>query len=156
MSDESVIGEKFKNAFPGQGADRSKDFIDVIQEMNSGSREAPEEIPPLFPQPERIKDRPSGEEAPEPDRDLIKPRQLTAKYDRFDLGKPDDITRLEGVNNRILKDGWLLAREEWVHTKNGGTFVILKYLETAPKKKPEPSPDKPTTNPDGSKSAPVT
>lgn len=154
-NEQSEIDKKFKQAFPGQGSDKSSDFVDVIQEANYGSRELPEEIPELFPVPDRIQDRPIGEAAPEPDRNLIKPRQLKAKYDRFDMCDPDDIRRLEKINNSILQDGWLLAREEWVHTKDGGTFVIVKYLESKKvKKKKDPS--EPTTNSDGSKSAPVT
>ncbi len=160
MSGENAIDEKYKNAFPGAAGDKSKDFVDAISEMNFGARDSPEEIPPLFPQPDRIQDRPIGEEAPDPDRNMLKPKDLTAKYARFDMAEPDDIRRLEQINNRILKEGWIMAREEWVHTKDGSTFVLVKYLESHHKKaKPDDASDataEATTNPDGSKSAPVT
>lgn len=77
--------------------------------------------------------------------------QLKAKYDRFDMCDPDDIKRLEKVNNSILQDGWLLAREEWVRTKDGGTFVIVKYMESKKVKKKKDT-SEPTNNSDGSKS----
>jgi hypothetical protein len=154
MTERGAIDKKFKDAFPA-GGDRSKDFVEVIQTTNSGSRDFPEEIPPIFPQPERIKDRPIGEPAPDPNRDLLQKKDLTAKYARFNMGDPDDVRRLEDINNKVLKEGWMLAREEWVHTKDGKTFVLLKYLESKPKKTKQPT-TKTTTNADGSKSAPVT
>lgn len=145
----------FKSAFGSPGADHRNDFIDAIQEaMDADARSRPEELPPLFPTPARIQDRDPDLPTDEPETtSQLDSSQLEAKYQRFDLSDPLDVERLEGVNNKVLKEGWLLAREEWVHTKNGGSYVILKYLINHKPKQTKKR--EPPTRIDGSRSAPL-
>lgn len=130
------VDSVFKEAFGSDGGDRKGDFVNALGRL-MGDREHPEQIPPLFPVPERIVDR--EEEDPlargAEEQQNVDPNKLEAKYERFDLSDSTDVARLERVNNSVMREGWLLAREEWVHTKDGSTFVILKYLiNNTPKK----------------------
>jgi len=148
----------FREAFGSPSADRRNDFVDAIgAAINATDRAQPEEIPPLFPTPDRIQDR--GPTLPtDPTEDAssgVDPQQLEAKYQRFDLADPLDVEQLENINNRILKEGWLHAREEWVHTKSGSTYVILKYLINHKKKRVAQEKREPSDNADGSQSSPV-
>jgi len=150
----------FKDAFGSASSDHKRDFVDAIGRAVEGDRERPEQLPPLFPVPDRIRDR--DEEDPltrdVDDRPTVDPNKLEAKYERFDLSDAEDVARLEKVNNNAMREGWLLAREEWVHTKDGSTFVILKYLINNTPKKTKLKPaqvknEEPPDRTDGSSSA---
>lgn len=151
----------FKDAFGSTSSDHKRDFVDAIGRAIEGDRERPEQLPPLFPVPDRIRDR-DDEEDPfarsADDQPSVDPNKLEAKYERFDLSDVTDVARLEKVNNSVLREGWLLAREEWVHTKDGSTFVILKYLVNNTPKKTKLKPaqvknEEPPARTDGSSSA---
>lgn len=153
------VDSVFKEAFGSASGDRKSDFVNALGHL-MGDRENPEQIPPLFPVPERIVDH--TEEDPltrgAEKQQGVDPNKFEAKYERFDLSDPTDIARLEKVNNNVMREGWLLAREEWVHTKDGSTFVILKYLiNNTPKKtklKPAQAKNKePSNQIDGSSAA---
>jgi len=147
----------FKDAFGSGKTDHRNDFVDAIQEaMNFDSRNHPEELPPLFPTPSRIQDRdPTLPTDAQETQSQFDSSLLEAKYQRFDLSDPLDVKCLEEVNNKVLKQGWLLAREEWVHTKNGGSYVILKYLVNHKQKDKDNTKREPLVGPSGSQSEPV-
>jgi len=117
---------------------KANDFANSINNMKGEPEKVFEELPPLYPTPDRIEDRPLGEER-EPDiASLISapdPEDFEARIERLNLADPVDVKRLEQINNHVLKDKWVLSREEWVHTKDGDTFAVVKYLEYKPKKK---------------------
>jgi hypothetical protein len=54
--------------------------------------------------------------------------KLRAKYGVFNLSKEEECQALENMVNNCLQKGWLLAREEWRSTPEGGTIVSMKCL----------------------------
>jgi len=119
--------------------DPTTDFERALQESNV--EEAPPEsvgLPAIFPgSREKVEER-EHEEVSKPEEEKVPHKKdYRAKYRRFDLSDPDDVAELEKVNNHIMNDGWLPGREEWIHTRDGGTYVVLKWLECdkVPKKR---------------------
>ena len=56
-------------------------------------------------------------------------------YGQFHVGNPDDVIKLEEVNNHCLQDGWILAREDWGRAPDGNMIIVIKCLiPLAPKK----------------------
>lgn len=129
--------------------DPTTDFTRALESANA-SDEPPEVVglPGIFPgTKEEIEERvheevPPPEEKGPPSLVETSAKDFVARYKRFDLADPADVTELETVNNHIMQDGWLPGREEWIHTRDGGTYVILKWLErTKPLKKREAEKD---------------
>ena len=143
------------DAFPLQtgkprAADPTSDFARALEAANT--TEAPEVVglPAIFPGSlDKIQDKEEPEaheheEVPLPKEQgmpsMVKAgaKDFIAKYRRFNLDDPLDVQELEKINNHIMQDGWLPGREEWIHTRDGGTYVVLKWLErTTPLKKPK-------------------
>jgi len=124
-------------------SDPTHGFMRALDSANREGGPGGSELPNIFPRSvesveekvvETIDGIPKKEDVPS----LAMSNNFTAKYARFNMDDPLDVSKLEAINNHIMKDGWLPAREEWVHTKDGGTFVILKYLERVKSEKENP------------------
>ena len=132
-------------------ADPTTDFTRALQAANNPDGAAPETVglPAIFPNSqEEIEDKVLEEVPPPKDKSgppsLVETsaKDFKARYKRFDLSDQQDVDELEKINNHIMQDGWLPGREEWIHTRDGGTYVVLKWLErTKPLKKKEPEKD---------------
>lgn len=121
----------FNDSFPQPDADKAGDFVDAIGALNK--KENFDELPPIFPTQASLEDSSGKDDVPAL---KLNKKHLKAKYARFNLENEEDIERLENINNRVFTDGWVMGREEWVHTKSGSTYVIVKYIENhSPKKK---------------------
>ena len=119
------LGQKSGRAT--DASNKAADFVDALANM-SALDNYKEEIPPIFPLFKNdVKDREAPVDPLAPKEKELS-RDFTAKYARFDLSTDSDRMELESVMGHVMKDGWMLAREEWVHAKDGNTFVILKYL----------------------------
>ena len=135
-------------------ADPTTDFTRALNAANNPDGVAPESVglPAIFPgSQEEIEDKEERvlEEVPAP-KDKSGPPSLVetgakdfkARYKRFDLSDDNDVDELEKINNHIMQDGWLPGREEWIHTRDGGTYVVLKWLERiTPLKNKQPEKD---------------
>jgi len=144
---------------PGKNADPTSDFARALEEANNAEGTAPDSVglPAIFPgSREEIEDKPDLEELGEkvleevglpkekgmPSMIQSGAKDFVARYKRFDIGDPVDVAELEKINNHIMQDGWLPGREEWIHTRDGGTYVVLKWLErTTPLKKKDEGED---------------
>lgn len=115
---------------------RATDFANALNQETERGQE-PRGIPPLHPKErEKWVDLSQEEGAPPgmPDHNLFQlpKRKLRACYRRFDLSEEAHIEELEEIQALCLAgNGYVLAREEWVTTKEGDTFAIVKYLEPA-------------------------
>ncbi len=116
-----------KQQFSSAAGDKGGDFVDAIGEAAKKER-VYEEIPPLFPTQAMPADKPIDHMGKEDAQTLIIPTNYDARYQRFDMADDQHREELEEINNHILRDGWLMAREEWNHTKEGSTYSIIKYL----------------------------
>jgi hypothetical protein len=121
------LGAKTKRP-PGDSGNKANDFTNALAQMGIGSGQFKEEIPPLFPAYKQ--DGRDLETVPDPLAPQAKAKRpdYEAHYKRFDLSADSDRLDLEEIMGHVMKDGWLMAREEWVHAKDGNTYVILKYL----------------------------
>jgi len=126
------------------------DFMRALQAANNAEGEAPESVglPAIFPSTrEEIEDRVLEEVPPLKEKGIpsmveTSAKDFKARYKRFDIADPVDVDELEKINNHIMQDGWLPGREEWIHTRDGGTYVVLKWLErVTPLKKADPEKD---------------
>lgn len=104
------------------------DFEKALAQLNAME---PRDLPPLHPD-QLLAEAGRGGQMPA----AKLAGQFEAKYKKFCLDNEENVKELEEINNHILNDGWLPAREEWLHTKSGTSFVVLKYL--VPKEKPKP------------------
>ena len=131
--------------------DPTTDFTRALESANA-TDEAPEDVglPAIFPgTKEEIEDKervheevPAPKEKGPPSLVETSAKDFVARYKRFDLADSSDVDELEKINNHIMQDGWLPGREEWIHTRDGGTYVVLKWLERIkPLKKSEPEKD---------------
>jgi hypothetical protein len=116
---------------PDGGNNTKDDFVDAIAEANK--RDGVDS--PLFPGPEELLD-PTKPEEQEKLLQMAKSMEFTAHYARFDLTHEDDVIRLEDIQTKIVMGQAIMGREEWVHSKEGGTVVVLKWL-VAIKKEPK-------------------
>jgi hypothetical protein len=144
-----VTEKKAANAIPlkpgkPKSSDPTTDFNRALEAANNPEGAAPETagFPALFPTKREDVEERVHEEVPPPGEKGIPSLVETqadnykARYRRFDLADDKDVADLEEINNHIMKDGWLPGREEWLHTRDGGTYVVLKWLErTKPLKK---------------------
>lgn len=116
-----------KQAFGSSAADKGSDFVDAISQAAKADR-VYEEIPPTFPTASMPADKPIDHIEQERANNALNPENFEAHYGRFDMADMEEVEQLEEINNHVLRDGWVMAREEWVHTKEGSSFVIVKYL----------------------------
>lgn len=101
------------------------DFADAIQEKERiGGRDNLG----LFPTPEQMID-PTTLPADTDSAHAGPKIKYSAHYGRFNIDRDSERLEIERVQNHILNDGWLLAREEWVTTDEGDTIVTLKWLQ---------------------------
>lgn len=116
-------------------ADPTLDFAHALKKANAEM--APEEVglPGIFPESREHEEIPAPEKEKSPPSAEMDTKDYHAKYRRFDLADPADITKLEKINDHIMHDGWLPGREEWIHTRDGGTYVVLKWLECTKSKR---------------------
>jgi len=112
------------------GGGFEKDFADL---MKSSSYSQPtRDVPPLHPGTVTI----SEEEAREStgakhDRNLFpntKAKKLRCQVGLFDLGDKIEREEYQTIINNCLQKGWLLARDEWQRTPEGGAFAAVKVL----------------------------
>lgn len=101
------------------------DFAAALDQLNSIE---PRDLPPLHPD-QLLKEAGRGGQMPS----AKLAGQFEAKYKKLCVDDEEQVKELEEINNHILNDGWLPAREEWVHAKSGVSYVVLKYL--VPKEK---------------------
>ena len=128
-SSKDLFNATFKPAF---GLDKKSDFVNSIAQALGDDRANPEQLPSLFPVPDQLED---NEEGTDPlasrVRDTVPGLQaeyLETKYAQFDIADPLDVEKLEEINNNVMRKQWILAKEDWNHTKDGGTFIVVKYL----------------------------
>lgn len=114
----------------------ASDFADALNQQTEQGQSS-RGLPALHPK-EREKwvdlSKEEGAPAGMPDHNLFQlpKRKLRACYRRFNLADPDHIQELEEIQALCLTgNGYMLAREEWINTKDGDTFAIIKYLEPA-------------------------
>lgn len=129
-SSKDLFDATFKPAF---GLDNKKnDFVNSIAQALGNERANPEQLPSLFPVPDQLED--NDEET-----DPLAPRArdnapglqaeyLETKYAQFDISDPLDVEKLEEINNNVMRKQWILAKEVWNPTKEGGTIIVVKYL----------------------------
>ena len=120
------------------------DFEKALAQLNA---QPPRELPPSHPD-QLLKNAGRGGQMPA----AKLAGHYESRYKKFSMGDEKQVAELEDINNHILNDGWLPGREEWIHTKEGATYIILKYLvpkdlpkkppKDEPKKKPAPKPKK--------------
>lgn len=126
----------------------ANDFIDAIEDSQKPGP-AVRDLPPLHPNDWADLGVPAKEDivdisalegdthGDEKIRSVLKlPPRGDVKFGRFNIS--DDVQRLEleTIENNCLKVGWVLVREEWTHTKDGETFVIVKYMVSPEQPKP--------------------
>lgn len=137
-----------------KGTDPTTDFARALQAANNAEGAAPEAVglPAIFPGTREEVEDCIREEVPPPKRkstpSLVETsaKDFRARYQRFDIADPDDVAELEKINNHIMQDGWLPGREEWIHTRDGGTYVVLKWLERVTPLKKKATPEKDETD----------
>lgn len=118
------------------GDNLREDLRDIAAELMRSERVT---IPTAYPTEEEKEQRPgqAGQpaESPQP-ADAV--AGFTVRYRRYDLSSADDRTELELVMSHVLAprpaDRWIVAREEWLNDKEGGAYVVLKYLVPPPPK----------------------
>jgi hypothetical protein len=128
------------------------DFFDAIGTANDP--ENLREIPALHPAARsafppgkwrNVAKEEEGRTAPGAENQLFEqPKgKFKARFGRFDLNDDTQRAELEEIENSCLTPGknWILAREEWYNTKDGDTYVVVKYLEFIPEKKTKKPPE---------------
>ncbi len=134
MPEKNRIGGSFplEQGKP-KAEDPTTDFTRALAAANNTESEAPEAVglPAIFPESHEAIEERVHEEVPPPEEKGVEftAEAFVARYRRFDLADPIDTADLEKINNHIMHDGWLPSREEWIHTRDGGTYVVLKWLE---------------------------
>lgn len=117
-------------------ANKANDFVDAINDAARKESLFVEEIPPPFPEYNlSAKERNNTDPRQTPSMDFD-PKDWKSHYVRYDMGDPDDVALAEEVNDGVFEGTHIVAREEWVHTKEGSSFILMKYLT---KKKKPPS-----------------
>lgn len=107
-----------------------KAFADAILHANRSANES--DVPPLHPEGD-VKYISDDEYKQSVDGQLKKslfplPGKFRSFYGQFHMGNPDDIVKLEEVNNHCLQDGWILAREDWARAPDGSMIIVIKCL----------------------------
>lgn len=98
------------------------EFVNAIAEAKYQDKE----LSSIFPSPEDLIDPTK----PIEDAEIQLPKKrYKCHYGNFDLSNEGDRIECEIINNKCMNDGWLLAGEERIPTKEGHMFVMLKWLE---------------------------
>lgn len=108
----------------GEAENVRRDFVDAVSEV---MRQEGVDGLSLFPAAEDLIVDPTKPRTTPEEKDPF--ANYFAHYHKFDMDHPGDIVEMELIVNHILHDKWILAREEWLHTKEGSTFVVLKWLQ---------------------------
>lgn len=120
---------------PKADRDSANGFVDALS--SAASPLAPmrelEQIPSLYPTPERLQDRDPSLPTDPPAESLAKSFSYELKFKRFNTDDQSDLAEYEKVMGHILNDGWLREREEWVNTREGSTYILLSYIVPKPR-----------------------
>lgn len=122
------------------------DFAKVMQQANATVPQR--DIPPLHPKKTIITDEEM--KAAWNDKQGTQSNQLFAPSGKkfrcecgiFNLGDEGERTEYQNMINNCLQKGWVLARDDWTRTQDGGAIAAVKCLvPIGMKKKQKKDPD---------------
>lgn len=87
----------------------------------------------VFAEARRLEDTDTPRIDPDPKEESKVPKhRYEAHYARYNMDDPDAVARLEKVRTECLNGNeagtHIVTREEWVHTKDGETYVVLSWV----------------------------
>ena len=112
------------------GGGFEKDFAEV---MKKSHRQQPtREVPPLHPKTISISDEEVEDSVNRKySRNLFEStntKKMRCEVGIFDLGNEEQKAEYQNMINNCLQKGWLLARDDWQRTPEGGAFAAVKVL----------------------------
>lgn len=134
MTDEFVLPKIEEATLPEvdsslSGGGFEGDFAEVLKKANAPR--PTREVPPLHPKTVNISDEEMKEIS-----DAKNSRQLFSNPKKkmrcevglFDLGDEEQRDAYQCMIDNCLQKGWLLARDDWQRTPEGGAFAAVKVL----------------------------
>lgn len=104
------------------------DFANIIQQANA--RRPTREVPPLHPNRVTISDKNMQEMADQKaGKNLFQgKKKMRCEIGVFNFDIPEQRTEYENMVTNCLQKGWIMARDDWQRTPEGGTFAAVKVL----------------------------
>lgn len=134
MSDEFRIPGLEAPELPGvdtslDGGGFDGDFADLMNKANV--QKPTREVPPLHPNTINISDEEMEKAANAKGTSSLfstPKKKMRCEVGVYDLSDPEQQTKYQNLINNCLQKGWLLAREDWQRTPEGGAFAAVKVL----------------------------
>jgi hypothetical protein len=118
---------------PGTTNNVNQDYIDIVRvAMEMDGTKLPDVIPE-----EALDASLQGKHA-------LPKLKFKVKYRKFNMALDEDVLQLESMKTAIVNGEYIGAREEWNHTKDGDSYVMLSWLVPL---KPPPDPNIPREDP---------
>lgn len=129
MTDSSELPE---DALDLEGGGFEGDFAKVIQQANA--QQPTRDIPPLHPQARKTiiseEEMAAVWQDKEADTQLFShsKKKFRCECGIFNLNDDDERTAYQNMINNCLQKGWILARDDWTRTQEGGAVAAVKCL----------------------------
>lgn len=111
------------------GGGFEKDFADVLRRANA--QQPTRGVPPIHPTVTISDEEMQTSIDAKQDRSLFpnaKTKKLRCEVGLYDLSDEIQKTEYQNIINNALQKGWLLVRDDWQRTPEGGAFAAVKIL----------------------------
>ncbi len=111
------------------GGGFEKDFMDVMQKTNA--HRPTREVPPLHPTVNISEEEARESANAKHDRSLFPNadgKKMRCEVGVYNLQDEKQRSEYQNMVNNCLQKGWLLARDDWQRTPEGGAFAAVKVL----------------------------